>query len=140
MQYTTEDDFLQVIDQDDLNVLKAGGTLDKAELKAIEEVASYLAVEYDTDKIFDADEPIESEMLKGHVVDIALYHLHAKINPRNIPEIRVQRRDDAVNWLKNVADSRKNVTAPKILPRRDYGENRGTDISWGSRNKRQNHY
>lgn len=140
MLYVAENDFLQVIDQDDLDVLKTGGDLNRSIIKAVEEVASYLAVDYDTDAIFDADEPIESEILKGYIVDIALYHLHARINPRQIPDIRVQRRDDAVKWLSNVANPRTNITAPKNLPRRDYGENRGSDISWGSRPKRQNYY
>lgn len=140
MLYVDETDFLQVIDQDDLDVLKTGGDLNKSTIKAVEEVASYLAVDYDTDKIFDADAPIKSEIIGGHIVDIALYHLHARINPRQIPEIRVQRRDDAIKWLSSVADPRSNITAPKALPKRDYGENKGSDISWGSRKKRQNYY
>lgn len=140
MLYVTEDDFLQVIDQGDLDLLKAGGDLTKSTIKAVEEVASYLAVDYDIEAIFDADEPVKSEMLAGHVVDIALYHLHAKINPRQIPELRVQRRDDAVKWLREVADPRTNITAPQKLPRKNYGERKGSDISWNSRNKRQNHY
>jgi len=140
MVYVIESDFLQVIDQDDLDILKTGGSLDGAVLKAVQEASTYLAVDYDTDKIFDVDDPIISEYVQGHIVDIALYHLHARINPRNIPEIRVQRRDDAVKWLKDVANPRTNITAPKAFPRRDYGENRGSDISWGSRKKRNNYY
>lgn len=35
-------------------------------------------------------------------VDIMLYHAHSRINPRNIPDFRISRYDDAVLWLKMV--------------------------------------
>ena len=48
-------------------------------------------------------------LVKRHVIDITLYELHSRINPRNIPELRIQRRDDAIKYLMNVADPRKNI-------------------------------
>lgn len=35
-------------------------------------------------------------------IDVTLYHAHSRINPRNIPEFRIQRYDDAISWLKKV--------------------------------------
>jgi hypothetical protein len=36
-------------------------------------------------------------------IDATLYHAHSRINPRNIPEFRIERYRDAVDWLKKVA-------------------------------------
>lgn len=35
-------------------------------------------------------------------VDIMLFHAHSRINPRNIPDFRISRYDDAIAWLKMV--------------------------------------
>ena len=62
---------------------------------------------------------VDAEWTKGdtrhplilrYMVDITLYELHSRINPRNIPEHRIQRRDDAITYLKMVIDPRMNIT------------------------------
>lgn len=78
-------------------------------------------------------------LIKRYTVDIVLYELHSRINPRNIPEFRIQRRDDAIAWLKLVQNPRNNVNAD-FLPARDFGAQKGTDISWGGRTKQTNKY
>lgn len=57
-----------------------------------------------------------SQQLLTTVVDIALYHVHSRISPRNIPDLRVKRYDDARNWLKMA--NRGDITAalPIIQP------------------------
>jgi len=65
-------------------------------------------------------------LIKRHVINIALYELHSRINPRNIPEFRIQRRDESVEWLKMVQNPRNNVSADFLLPIRDFGEKRAT--------------
>jgi phage gp36-like protein len=78
-------------------------------------------------------------LMKRHVVNIALYELHSRINPRNIPEFRIQRRDDSVSWLKMVQNPRNNVDAD-FLPKRDLGLQKGNDISWNSKQKLSHDY
>jgi len=78
-------------------------------------------------------------LIKRHVVNIALYELHSRINPRNIPEFRIQRRDDSIEWLKLVQNPRNNVDAD-FLPKKDFGEKRGNDISWNSNPKLKHSY
>lgn len=51
-------------------------------------------------------------------IDITLYHLHARINPKNIPEIRIIRYNDAVNFLKQVNEG-KIITDYPALPHPD---------------------
>lgn len=41
-----------------------------------------------------------SQQLVTYAVDIALYHVHSRIAPRNVPDLRVKRYDDAIDWLK----------------------------------------
>ena len=142
--FLTKEEILTRITEVDLNVIISGDEtlLDEPEADAIFEVSSYLAGRYDTDKIFyNPDDPAapKNATIKRIVIDVALYNLHTRVNPRNIPEKRIQLRDDGISWLKLVQDVRSNVTAD-FLPLRDFGEDRGNDISWGSRKKNKHNY
>lgn len=72
-----------------------------------------------------------------HCVDICLYHLHARINPRNIPELRMVRYDGngpdqkggAIGWLKNVAAGKLNANIPQ---RYEFGTVPGVSIAYGN--------
>lgn len=68
-------------------------------------------------------------------LDIALYILHTRIAPRNIPDLRVKRYDDAISWLKDVAKGQY-ITAdlPTIQP------SQGNRVQWGSEIKKVNQY
>lgn len=46
------------------------------------------------------------------MIDIVLYELHSRINPRKLPEHRITRRDDALMWLGMVSDPRKGINPP----------------------------
>ena len=37
------------------------------------------------------------------MIDVALYHIHSRIAPHNIPDLRVKRYDDVIKWLKDCA-------------------------------------
>lgn len=69
-----------------------------------------------------------------YLLDITLYHLHSRINPRNIPDLRKERYDGnheyqiggAIGWLKKVASGDINADLPEISPEQ------GTSIRWGN--------
>jgi hypothetical protein len=42
-----------------------------------------------------------SQQMVQYMVDIALFHVHSRISPRNIPEIRFERYTRAISWLKS---------------------------------------
>ena len=67
------------------------------------------------------------------IIDVALYHIHSRIAPRNIPDLRAKRYDDAIMWLKNCAKG-DSITAdiPKVQP------TQGMRIRYGSRLQKQN--
>jgi len=58
-----------------------------------------------------------NQQMVTYMTDVVLYHLHSRIAPRNIPDLRVKRYDDAIAWLKQCAKG-DDITAdlPKIQP------------------------
>jgi hypothetical protein len=53
-----------------------------------------------TNTLFYALGDARSQQMVQTITDITLYHIHSRIAPRNIPDIRVKRYDDAKKWLK----------------------------------------
>lgn len=68
-------------------------------------------------------------------IDLTLYRCHIRIAPRNIPDIRVKARDEAIEWLKDAAEGTY-ITAdlPLIQPRS------GARIRFGGNTKINNTY
>lgn len=112
MQFLTKDDILKLIDIDTLDVLTdADDTkLDTTEDTAIQEMTTYLNVRYDTEAIFT--DTVPNSLIVMYLTDIILYHLHSRISPDNIPELRVNRYTNARDWLEKAADG---FTSP-LLP------------------------
>jgi len=72
--------------------------------------------------------------LVNYCIDIALYHLHSRIAPRNIPELRVVRHDQAIQWLKDSGQGKITADLPLIQPKQ------GGRIRYGSEIKRINSF
>jgi hypothetical protein len=81
-----------------------------------------------------------NQLIVMYLIDITLYHLHSRINPRNIPDLRSIRYDGnnatqnggAIAWLKRVAGGELNADLPEILPVQS------NSIQWGSNTKNTN--
>jgi hypothetical protein len=81
-------------------------------------------------------------LVKMYMIDILLYHVHSRINPRNIPELRAIRYDGnnsfqtggAIGWLKNIEKGKVNLNAPEIVL------TQGGDIRFGSYPKKNNYF
>lgn len=54
--------------------------------------------------------------LKMYVLDVALYHIHSRLQPRMIPEYRIQRRDDAMENLKKIGKGEIWLDLPERKP------------------------
>mgnify|MGYP000682736432 CR=1 FL=1 len=96
-----------------------------AEKMAIAQIRNYLAGRYDVGLIFTPMlEPIDdnnSEQLDNRdayivmiTIDCALYHLYCSIAPNKIPEHRSNRYQDALEWLKLMAERKGNADLPLI--------------------------
>lgn len=69
-----------------------------------------------------------------YLCDIVLYHLHTRIAPRNIPELRVKRYDDAIMWLRMCAEGNVTPNLPLIKPKQ------GNRIRYGGGIRQINSY
>lgn len=74
-------------------------------------------------------------LIKNLLIDIMLYHLHSRINPRNIPELRVLRYQSTLDTLKNIAKGIISIDLPTHLEKQ-----RGANILYGSQNRMINYY
>jgi hypothetical protein len=83
-----------------------------------------------------------NQQIVMYLIDITLYHLHSRINPRNVPELRAVRYDGmnalqtggAIGWLKKVASGDITADLPVIIPEQ------GVSIRYGSVTKNTNTY
>jgi len=77
----------------------------------------------------------DTQLLRTYVIDITLYHAHSRIQPRNIPEWRIQRRDDAIDFLKQVKKGDITLNLP-IYSDTSIGQR----ISYGGNDKIENYF
>ncbi|MDQ2718225.1 MAG: DUF1320 domain-containing protein [Bacteroidota bacterium] len=75
-----------------------------------------------------------SQQLVTFLIDITLYHLHSRISPRNIPDLRIKRYDDAKSWLKAVGKGDVTANLPMLKP------SQGSRIRYGGSIKQINFY
>lgn len=76
-----------------------------------------------------------SRLIKKILVNLAIFELHKLINPRNIPDLRGEAKDDAMNLLKDI----KKGTISPDLPI-FFDENRGQNITFDSNLKLNHQY
>ncbi|NDW10941.1 phage protein Gp36 family protein [Dysgonomonas sp. 520] len=115
MAFLTDDDYGVQTQADVLNLLdktEDKRELRKAERMAISQIKKRLAGRYDLTNIFNKTGDDRDEYIVMITIDIAIYHLYAKKAPRQIPEYRQLRYNDAMTWLEDVG----NGTSPTDLP------------------------
>jgi phage gp36-like protein len=110
--------------------------LEEADAHAVELVGSYLNGLYDTVAIFDATGVDRHKTIVALVMDIALYRLHFRINPRQIPDIRRIAYEDALALLKAI---QKRESNPVGLPPAIDDEGNEQSISRFGGNTKMNH-
>jgi len=75
-----------------------------------------------------------NQQIVMHLMDITLYHLHSRINPRNVPDLRKERYDGnspnqsggAIAFLKRVGKGDVSLDCPTLIP------DQGLSIRWGN--------
>lgn len=75
-----------------------------------------------------------NQLIIMRLIDITLFHIHSRINPRNIPDLRKERYDGnspaqvggAIGWLKQISHGVVNVDLPEILPTENMA------VNWGN--------
>lgn len=114
MIFLTITDFDKQIRADQLQRIidDGSGILDDAELAAIAEMTSYLVSKYNVSLIFSVSG--RNSLVVMYCVDILLYHVHSRISPSTIPEMRIVRYENAISWLKAVAKGDIVADLPRI--------------------------
>ena len=101
--------------------------------EAISYVKGELSARFDTENIFNQTGPNRHDMVLKTCIDIAIYSIHARINPRKIPKLRREAYQDAKDWLNDIKAQITNPDLPVLISdTKDY-------IVFGSNDKRANH-
>ena len=105
--------------------------------RAIAEMRGYLSARYDVDALFAAEGEARNQLVLMMATDIAVYHLFCIHNPQKISQIRKDRYERAVEWLKQVAGFKIAVDGAPGLPEEE--QKRNSPWRMSSNPKRTNH-
>jgi len=116
-RFITATDYKASIHQDILESVTRSdkGIVKIAEDRAIEEMRFYLSARYDCDTIFSTTGAKRIQLVVMFCIDITLYRVFSAHNPQNISEIRVERYERAVEWLKGVQRGQINIEGAPLL-------------------------
>lgn len=136
MAYLNNDDFnLHIQDVNLQQIINNNEAIrDQSNLLAIAEVRSYLIQKYDIDLELTKTTTSRDAQILSNVIDISLYHLHSRLAPRNIPELRQLRYDNSIMWLKMCANGDVTPAIQKLTPES------GQRIRYGGNKKNLNNY
>lgn len=102
---------------------KDSAIVEICEDRAIAEMRSYLSKYYDCDAIFSQTGSGRHPLILMMAVDIAVYHIFCLHNPYKMSQIRKDRYDRAVEWLKAVAKGDITIDGAPRLPEEEQAEN-----------------
>lgn len=97
--------------------------IEDCEMQAIAEMKSYLNKSYDVEKIFTTEGTARHPLVLMYAKDIAVYHLFCIHNPFKMSQIRKDRYERAVDWLKGVASGLITVDGAPRLPEDEAADN-----------------
>lgn len=103
--FITDDDY-SILIQDDilLRIIEDNPDIRiEAELFAQKTVEAYLRSKYDVVAIFEKTGEDRDRDVLIYTLDIAIHLLHSRINPDQIPQIRIDRYNAAMTWLNKIA-------------------------------------
>lgn len=83
--------------------------------RAIAEMRSYMSARYDTDSIFSATGDNRNPLILMMAIDISVYHIFCIHNPQKLSQIRKDRYDRAIDWLKQVASCKISIDGAPLL-------------------------
>ena len=103
--------------------------------RAIAEMRGYLSGHYDCDKLFAATGDERNQLVLMMALDIAIYHIFSIHNPQKLTQLRKDRYERAVEWLKAVKKGMSVDGVPELEK-----VERKSSYELRSNQKRINHY
>lgn len=111
-----------------------------AQNKAMSQARSRLAGRYDIPAEYARTGTTRNAELVMCLVDMTLYHLHARIAPGQVPALRSERYNDALEWLKNVGAGDWVADLPPLGDADGDGTDDGNVVQGGSRPPRNPYF
>lgn len=117
-KFVTPYDYDATVHWDILDALirEDSALIEICEDRAIAEMRSYLSKRYDCDAIFGATGDERNQLVLMMVLDIAVYHLFCIHNPQKLSQVRKDRYERAVAWMKAVASEDISIDGAPLLP------------------------
>lgn len=142
MPFLTDSDYLDQIKATQLSVITENtlSIRQTAEAAAEAQMRSRLAVRYAVDSIFSATGTARNAEVVMYMVDMVLYHLHSRINPGQVPELRKERYADALDWLNKVSAGDFLPDLPKVGDADGDGVDDKNVVQWGGRAPREPYF
>lgn len=84
--------------------------------RAIEQMKGYMQARYDCDAIFSATGTDRNQLVLMMAIDIAIYHILCAHNPQKLSQMRQDRYDRALEWLKKVSENKLSISGAPELP------------------------
>lgn len=106
--------------------------------RAIAEMRCYLSKRYDCDAIFSATDDNRLQLVLMMVIDIAVYHIFCIHNPQKLSQLRKDRYERAVEWMKAVANGEISIQGAPLLD--DDTRASKAPFRFQSNPKRANHF
>lgn len=101
----------------------SSATVEVCENRAIATVRSLLGNRYDCDAIFAATGDQRNVIILKVCVDIAVYEIFCQHNPYKMSQIRKDRYDDAMTFLREVRDFDASIDGAPLLPEETQADN-----------------
>ena len=142
MAFLKDEDYLDQVKDEVLQAILDGTSTIRTSLerKAEAEMVGYLAVRYDAAAIFAASGTARNAMIVMCYVDIVLYHAHSRINPGQVPQLRIDRYNEAKSWLEMVASGKLLPTLPLAGDQDGDGTDDKEVMRFGSETPRNPYY
>lgn len=117
-KFITQEDYDASIHREILDALTRSDNaiVEICEDRAIAEMRGYLNARYDVDEIFSAEGEARNQLILMLAIDITVYHLFSIHNPQKISQVRKDRYERAVEWLKQVAAYKITIDGTPLLP------------------------
>lgn len=94
----------------------SSATVEVCENRAIATVRSLIGNRYDCDAVFSAQGSGRNVLVLKICLDIAVYEIFCQHNPYKMSDIRKERYDDAMQFLRDVHDFKANIEGLPELP------------------------
>lgn len=123
------DDYDATIHREILDsLLRDGATTDNAvievcENRAIQIVRSLIGSRYDCDAIFTAQGDERNVIILKVCLDIAVYEIFCQHNPYKMSQIRKDRYEDAMAFLREVRDCDANIEGAPLVSEQEQKDN-----------------